>query len=73
MDCADYESTWRSWLVEMTHHEQVAPSHADDTDVREGLHDVVERGGGEGVDGLAGVGGNALVDHLGGGIKLIKI
>lgn len=47
-----------------THHEEVAPGHPDDTDIREGLHDVVERGGGESVDALRGIGWDGVLCQL---------
>lgn len=47
-----------------THHEEVAPGHPDGTDVREGLHDVVECGGGEGVDTLRGIGWDGVLCQL---------
>lgn len=46
------------------HHEQVSASHPDHTDIREGLHDVIESGGGESMDRLARVIWDTLVDHL---------
>lgn len=47
-----------------THHEEVAPSHSDDADVGEGLHDVVERGGGESMDVLCGIGWDGVLRQL---------
>lgn len=47
-----------------TYHEEVAPSHPDYTDVREGLHDVIERGGGESMDTLCGVGRDGVLCQL---------
>lgn len=47
-----------------TYHEEVAPSHPDDADVREGLHDVIERGGGESMDTLCGVGRDGVLCQL---------
>lgn len=47
-----------------TYHEEVAPSHPDDADIREGLHDVVECGGGESMDTLRGVGWDGVLCQL---------
>lgn len=47
-----------------THHEEVAPSHPDDADVGEGLHDVVERGGGESMNVLRGIGRDGVLRQL---------
>lgn len=59
-------------IICWAYHEQVPAGHPDDTDIREGFHDVVEGGGGESVDGLAGVRWDALVDQLGDEDKLIS-
>lgn len=55
---------WQRTEKGHTYHEEVAPSHPDDADVREGLHDVVERGGGESMDTLCGVGRDGVLCQL---------
>lgn len=47
-----------------THHEQVASHHADSTDFREGVQDVIQGGGGEGVDLLGRVPRQGLLRQL---------
>lgn len=53
---------WRG--REHTHHEKVAPSHSDDTDVGEGFHDVIESGGGESMDILRSIGWDRVLCQL---------
>lgn len=49
-----------------SHHQQVTAGHTDDADVREGLEDVLQGGGGEGQDLLGGVLCNTLQHRLDG-------
>lgn len=55
---------WQRTEKGHTYHEEVASSHPDDADVRKGLHDVVERGGGESMDTLCGVGRDGILCQL---------
>lgn len=46
------------------YHQQVATGHSDDTDVREGLEDVIQGRRRKGQHLLRGVLGDALMNHL---------